>query len=184
MINYDFKKTSRKCSQTGEEFKRGEEFISALIETDDGTTERLDFSIDAWEAPPDGCIGWWKSKLPLLEKGKVYWAPREVLLSFFEHLHQQQETEQKKQSYQGDQHAMETLYVMSLLLVRKHILKLVETVDEEGVEYLRLRRSADNSKYKIKTLALSAEKAAKIQEELSEKLFTSFSAMDNDPMDA
>lgn len=174
MINYEFKKTSRKCSATGEEFERGEEFISALIETDDGDTERLDFSIEAWQEPPKNCIGWWKSKLPLLEKGKIYWAPREILLNFFEHLHEQNEQSQEG----GTQDASETLYVMSLLLVRKHILKMVETVEEDGVEYIRLRRSADKSKYKIRTASLSPEKAAKIQEELSEKLFTSFSPSD------
>lgn len=175
MINYEFKKTSRKCSVTGEEFERGEEFISALIETDDGGTERLDFSITAWKEPPENCIGWWKSKLPLLEKGKIYWAPREILLNFFEHLNEQNEQSQDG----GNQDAAETLYVMSLLLVRKHILKMVETVEEEGVEFIRLRRSADKSKYKIRAVNLSPERATKIQEELSEKLFTSFSPADD-----
>ena len=56
---------------------------------------------------------------------------------------------------------------------------MVETVEEEGVEFIRLRRSADKSKYKIRAVNLSPERATKIQEELSEKLFTSFSPADD-----
>ena len=170
MLNYDFRKTSRKCSETGREFEPGEEFISALLEFESGETERRDFSLEAWKVPPENCIGWWKTKLPLLEKGKIHWAPRDVLLAYFEHL-------QKS----GDSEA--SLYVMALLLVQKHILRLVETVSEEDGQWLRLRRSADKSNYRIKVVALNTEQGAKIQEELGEKLFTSFRDTDEESED-
>ena len=72
---------------------------------------------------------------------------------------------------------------MALLLVQKHILRLVETVSEEDGQWLRLRRSADKSNYRIKVVALNTEQGAKIQEELGEKLFTSFRDTDEESED-
>ena len=81
MLKFDFKKSSRKCFESEREFQPGEEFYSALFECDDGSTERRDFSSDHWDGPTDETIGWWKSRVPELGKGRVYWAPKKVLLS-------------------------------------------------------------------------------------------------------
>ena len=48
MLNFDFKKSTRKCSQCEREIKPGEDFYSALIELDDGATERRDFAVENW----------------------------------------------------------------------------------------------------------------------------------------
>ena len=165
MMQYDFKRNGRKCSVTGDPFQPGEEFVSALMELDDGEMQRQDFSLAAWESPPDNCIGWWKSRVPIFEEGRVFWAPRDVLISYFDHLHD---------SGQQPDH----LYVMSLLMVRKHIMKLVETVNEGGAEIMRLFRSSDKTKYRIRVVDLTAQQIEQIQNELGEKLFTSSSPVE------
>ncbi len=165
MLNYEFKRTSRTCCVSGRVFQRGEEFISALIENDRGETVRQDFAIEAWNQPPEDCIGWWKTRLPVIGKGNVYWAPKDVLLSYFHHL---QEIDEQT----------DLRYVMSLLLVRKRILKLVETVEVDGIEVMHLKNLSDDSKYEVPVIQLSSQRVTEIQEELSEKLFTDSAATD------
>ena len=84
MLNFEIKRSNRQCSKTDRTLQPGEEFYSALIDKD-GELERLDYCVESWESPPQDCIGWWKSKVPETGKGKVYWAPRNVMLSYFEH---------------------------------------------------------------------------------------------------
>jgi hypothetical protein len=67
---------------------------------------------------------------------------------------------------------------MSLLLVRKKILKLVEMVEVDGVEAMRLKNLSDDSKYEVPVIELSNQRSTEIQEELSEKLFTDSAATD------
>ena len=88
----------------------GETFYSALIDND-GVTERLDYCVESWDSPPENCIGWWMSKVPELGKGKIYWAPRQVMLSYFEHV-------------SGQPNEADTAYVTALLLIQKKYLSL------------------------------------------------------------
>ena len=41
------------CTTTGRVFEEGEEFYTVLFEADD-TFRRADFSLEAWEGPPEG----------------------------------------------------------------------------------------------------------------------------------
>ena len=157
MIQYEFKRTTRKCFETGREFDRGEEFFSALIDTDQGP-ERRDFGQDVWKGPSDDCIGWWKSSVPLLEKGRVYWAPSDVLLAYFESL--------------TERAIKDAAYAMGLLLVRKRLLQLVETDDDaEGGPLMILRNRKTKEKIEVPVVELTAERMSQIQDELAENLF-------------
>ncbi len=157
MSNFDFRRSSRKCSKSDRVIQPGEEFYSALIDTA-GETERLDFCCEAWESPPENCIGWWKSKVPELGKGKVYWAPRDVLLSYFEHLQEQPD--------QAD-----TTYVMALLLIQKKILTL-EDPDEEHANLLQLKNRQEKSSSTVEIVDVTPERIGEIQAELEERLFS------------
>ena len=80
MFEFDFKKSGRKCIVSGRSFEVGEEYISLLIEND-GELVRQDVASDQWNGPSEECVGWWKSKVPDLAQGRVYLAPRDVLMS-------------------------------------------------------------------------------------------------------
>lgn len=158
MSNYDFKRTARKCSNTGRAFKQGEQYISALIENDEAL-ERVEFAIEDWEGPPEDCVAWWKSTVPDLEKGKVYWAPRNVLITFFEHLVEQPGND-------------DTQFVMALLLVRKRILRLEDSIETESGESMILQDPREKKNYEVNVVELRPEQLRKIQSELGEQLFT------------
>ena len=164
--NFDFKKSNRKCSVTGRDFETGEEYISALIESGEEML-RVDFGADQWNEPPEACIGWWKSRVPDLEKGRVYWAPRNVLLAYFEHLVDQPGT--------GD-----TQYVMGLLLVRKRILRLLDSIQDETGEWIVLNDTSQKKNYELAVPDLTADQMSAIQAELEQKLFTDHREMDVD----
>ncbi len=166
MSNFDFKKSNRKCSVTGRDFEIGEEYVSALMQTDD-ELQRVDFGMEQWNESPEECIGWWKLRVPDLDKGRVYWAPRNVLLAYFEHLVDQSE-------------ANDTQYVMGLLLVRKRILRMVDSVTGEAEQWIVLNDSQQKKNYEIVVPDLTAEQTAAIQSELEQKLFTDHQQVDVD----
>lgn len=157
MLNFDFKRSSKKCSKTARILLPGEEFYSALVERE-GNTDRLDFCLEAWEGPPEDCLGWWKSRIPDVGKGKIYWAPRHVLLSFFEHV--------ANQPSQSD-----VAYITALLLTQKKILALDDTLDEPDSQILQLKNRQDNQVYQIPVIEVPPQRLIEIQDELAERLF-------------
>jgi len=156
MLNFDFKKSSRKCCVSDREFQPGEELYSALIECDDGATERRDYSVENWPGPQENHIGWWKSRVPELGKGRVFWAPKQVLLAYFEHVHAQPES-------------ADIAFVTSLLLIQKKIL----TMEADGEDDSRMRLRDRNTKtlYDVPVVDIEPERLTAIQNELSERLF-------------
>ncbi len=159
MTEFDFKRFSRQCSATGQPIERGTDFYSVLLEQEDGTLARQDISGAAWQGPPENCVGWWRSRLPALEKGRVYWAPNEVLLTVFQHAN----------TTPGQE---DIAYVMALLLVRKRILQWKETVQREGRPWMRMHDARQNTDLEVAEVPLTPRRISEIQAELAEKLFT------------
>ena len=158
MQQFDFRRGGKKCSVTERPLEPGETYWSALIELADGQTARQDFSNDSWEGPGDDCIGFWKQQVPDLDTGKVYWAPRSVLLAYFKH------------QLAKDQN--EAAFVMSLLLLQKKFLTHKDTIDtDEGTfSILFDRRSSET--FEVPEVDIADDKIESIQNELSEHLFS------------
>lgn len=159
MLNFEFRGVGKRCSVSDRILLPGEEFYSALVEGDEDN-QRLDFAVEHWKGPPENCIGWWKSEVPSQPSGRVYWAPREVLLAFFEHILQQPN--------QAD-----TAYITALLLAQKKILATKETLEQPDPDLLYLENKRDKASYQIPVVQVSPDRMMEIQLELSEKLFTS-----------
>jgi hypothetical protein len=159
MVEFDFRRSSRQCSVTGRPIERGSEFYSLLIEQADGTFARSDISAAAWHGPPENCLGWWRCRVPELEKGRVYWAPNEVLLAVFQHA----------LTTPGQE---DIAYIMALLLVRKRILQWKETIRRDERSFLRLHDAKQNHDMEVAEVLLTPQRTAEIQIELAEKLFT------------
>lgn len=156
MLNFDFKKNSRKCCVSDREFQPGEELYSVLVECDDGTTERRDYSLENWPGPQENHLGWWTSRVPELGKGRVFWAPKEVLLAYFEHVRGQPASE-------------DLAFVTALLLIQKRILILES--DGEDETRLKLRDRVSKTRYEVAVVEIEPQRLAAIQDELAERLF-------------
>jgi hypothetical protein len=157
MLNFDFKKSSRKCSESERTLLPGEHFFSALVDSGDDT-ERKDFCEEAWQGPPEDCIGWWKAKIPEAGKGRVYWAPRHVLLAYFEHVN-------------GQANQDDIAFITGSLLTQKKILTLEDSYEEDGREYMQLKNRKNNESHQVVVIDVQPQRLAEIQEELAERLF-------------
>ncbi|MGI9516099.1 MAG: hypothetical protein ACR2NP_03555 [Pirellulaceae bacterium] len=155
MMEFQIKKTSRRCHTTDRELQSGETFYSELVQ-EHGEFQRRDYCEEAWQGAQEDGIGWWKSQIPETDGGRVYWAPRDILLSYFESLHD------------NPAHA-DTLYVMALVLLRKKYLQLVDSGD--ATELMELQDKRAGKTWKIAVVPLSNEQVATIQQELGEQLF-------------
>lgn len=166
MQQFDFRRGGKKCSVTERPLEPGEVYWSALIELADGRTTRLDFSDESWDGPGEDCIGFWKQHVPDLKNGKVYWAPRNVLLAYFKH--------------QIEQKNLNTVFVMSLLLQQKKILSLKDTIDsDEGpISILIDRRNSET--FEILDIEIKDELVLSIQNELAEHLFSNQPVTEDD----
>ena len=157
MMDFQIKRTSRHCHATERELKPGETFFSDLVQEDDELVRR-DFCEKAWQGPDASSLGWWKAMIPVVEGGRVYWAPRDVLLAYFD-------------SLSGKPQHQPTAYVMALVLVRKRILQLVDSATSTEGEVLEVRHARDNKTYTVPVVQLTPEQINQIQQELGEQLF-------------
>lgn len=164
MQPFDVKRGGRKCCLSDEPLAPGVTFYSALVETDSGL-QRNDYSASAWAnesladtvGKPDGIIGWWKQQVPQVDNGKVYWAPDEILIAYFESLYSNEETE--------------TAWVMALLLLQKRLLTRIADSDED-VQKIALKCKKNGEHYELQEPDLTDEQIADIQDRLAENLFS------------
>ena len=158
MVEFDIKRSSRKCSVQDRALLPGEFYISALLQTDE-STQRCDYCLEAWDGPPENCIGWWKAQIPEVVAGKIYWAPNEILYSYFDHL-------------RNSPVEQDAAYVMALLMVQKRLLSLEEFVDTETGQQMVLLNRHQREMFAIDVLEIEPARTAEIQQQLDEKLFT------------
>ncbi|NUQ60943.1 MAG: hypothetical protein HUU20_00535 [Pirellulales bacterium] len=159
-MDYEVKRFSRHCAETGRELAPGEEFHSVLIAAG-ADLERKDYSAEAWQGPPEGAIGWWKSQVPSSETRRMTWAPNDVLLQFFEELEQQADKQDMR-------------YVLALLLVRRRVMRLDESEkDEAGREVMVLYCPRRDMTYRAPAVIPEESRIEAIQDELAQLLFGS-----------
>jgi hypothetical protein len=156
-MEYEVQRSTKHCATTGREFAPGEEFFSALI-AEGADLRRLDFSREAWQGPPPGTIGWWKSQVPGRPNARQRRAPNEILLQVFDEL-----------AEQPDRHDMR--YVLALLLVRRRVMRLEEEQhDARGREILVLYCPRRETNYEVPVVMPEPARADEIQQELAKLL--------------
>ena len=120
--------------------------------------KRCDYSVEAWQGPPAQAVGWWKAQVPDRNATRRRWAPNDIMLQFFDDLAEQPERQDMR-------------YVLSLLLVRRRVMRLEENAkDEEGREVLVLYCPRRDTTYRVPTVAPDPQRVEQIQEELARLL--------------
>jgi len=154
MTDYEVARPTRHCAASDRELKPGEEFFSALV-VDGAELRRVDYSADAWQGPPEGSVGWWKSQIPEPGAQRPQWAPNDVMLEFFDELAEQPEQQDVR-------------YVLALLLVRRRVMRLEDTErDPSGRETLILHCPRRDETYNVPATEPTAERIDAIQEQLA-----------------
>ena len=157
-MDYEVQRCTRTCAATGRELAAGEEFYSVLV-PEAGRVERRDYAVEGWSGPPEDSLGWWKSRMPDQDARKKRLTPSEVLVELFQELEQAEGNRDLR-------------YVLALLMVRRRILKLEDTIqDERGNEVLVLYAPRDETTHQVTVVMPDEARANEIQEYLSRLLF-------------
>lgn len=156
-MDYEVQRPTKQCAATGRDLAPGETYYSVLT-AEGAELQRIDYSEDGWQGPPEDAVGWWKSRVPDTKSKRRHWAPNDVMLQFFDELAAQQDKQDMR-------------YVLALLLVRRRVMRQEDTEsDEQGREHMVLYCPRRDETYKIAVVVPDAQRADEIQEELAKLL--------------
>ena len=97
--------------------------------------------------------------MPSPNARKVNWAPNDVMMHYFEQL-------------DGQQEKADVRYVLTLLMIRRRVLRLEETeTDEQGRETLVVYCSRNENEYKVPVVDPDDQRITDVQNELAQLLF-------------
>jgi len=133
MSDWEVNKPLGQCFGSGRKIEHGEEYFGALVVAEEGL-QRQDFCADYWESEKPDVFCHWKTKLPEPGQKKQLFVDDQMLMTFFERL--ARETDQEKIDFR---------FVLTLILMRKRLLKYDESRTEDGKEIWRLRIPGDRS---------------------------------------
>ncbi|MCR4411224.1 MAG: hypothetical protein NUV77_02225 [Thermoguttaceae bacterium] len=157
-MDYDVLRCTRQCARTGRDLAPGEEFFSVVLEQGTGLA-RLDFSREAWQGPPEGAIGWWKTQVPLPDANRPQRAPNDLMLEVFERL-------------EGQSDRADYRYLLALLLLRRRVFRLEEQEhDALGREILVLFCPRRDATYRVPVVVPDQSRTELLQDELARLLF-------------
>ena len=157
-MDWPIHKLTKLCSATGRELLEGEAVYSVLVPAD-GDWKRLDYAAEAWQGPPEKCVAWWRSYVPTRDAGKPKLAPTDALLQFFDEL-------------ADSGRRADMLYVLSLLLQRRRVLRLdQQETNPQGQEVSVLFCGRNERTYEVATVRLDFKQMSAVQHELERLLW-------------
>ncbi len=158
---YKVSRCSRQCHTQQRPLRDGEWYYSVVLESGEEYL-RQDFSAESWQGPPEGTIGWWKSRMPTSDEKKMVLAPPEVLVDLLRQM-------------AGFPERAKSRYLLALMLMRRRIVRPVkvesDSSDEEQADVMRVEVVADGSLVDVPACAISRSEAEVLKNELNELLY-------------
>ncbi len=158
MAEWEIKKTLGECCGTGRKFEVGEEYFAALIETDEGF-ERRDFSLEFWQQEKPEVYCYWKTKIADSEQKKKLFVDDDMLMTFFERL--AEETDREKINFR---------FVLTLVLMRKRILKYDSSGLKDGREIWKLRVTGEKRMVEVADPHLAEDEIEQLSSQIGQIL--------------
>jgi hypothetical protein len=158
ITDYQIQAQTRRCCVSGRELQTGEKYFSVLLDRD-GKFIRQDYSLEAWQGPPEGAFSFWMGKISAPENRKRPPIDDEMLLECFQRL-----------DGQTDPGRIRFRWVVALLLMRRRRFKFEEADTEAGQEVLVLRCSRTGARYRVVNPCLTEEEMTSVQEEVFQAL--------------
>jgi hypothetical protein len=120
--DWQIKKSLGQCFGSGAVIEPGQEYYATLVETEAGL-ERRDYSEAYWKEHKPEVFCFWKSRLASPEQKKKLFVDDDMLMAFFERL--ESETDPEKIKFR---------FVLTLILMRKRLLKYDSSCTKDGAE--------------------------------------------------
>ncbi len=164
---YKVSRCSRQCHTLKRPLRDGEWYYSVVLESGDDYI-RQDFSAESWNGPPEGAIGWWKSRMPMSDEKKMVLAPAEVLVDLLRQMG----------GFPGKE---KSRYLLALMLMRRRIVRPASSAndplaspdqDAAGPQpMLRVEVVADGSLIELPTCQISRSESDALKDELNGLLY-------------
>lgn len=161
LLDLEIKNCSRTCAATARALNPGEVYFSVLV-TAGNDFARQDYSVDAWQGPPEDCIGWWRSRVPAKDDTQPRLAPTDVMLNLFE-------------ASEDRPAELAFRYLLGLLLLRRKVLRRDDSRhDDQGREVLTMHCQRRQKDYDLVVAEPDAVLAARLQEQMLNLLYGSY----------
>lgn len=161
MTQWDINAQGISCCACESLFEEGEYVVSNITEQN-GEFERRDYCLQCWDKlDKKDSFYYWKSLFSRQKKKKIF-IDDETLMDIFARL--TEEDSEERQNFR---------YVLSLVLMRKKILKFGDVCREGDREYL-LMEDRDGREYRVRDPHLRREKLADAKEQMNSILHQDF----------
>jgi len=137
MSEYDISRATGRCAGCNRPLEVGEAFYSVLLENKEAYL-RQDIGLECWQGPPPGAVCHYRTRVPKREEKRKVLVDDTVLVDFFRKLAVSEEAGRER-----------FRFVLSLILLRKRLLKYDQTSREGGREFWHLRLMADKSVHRV-----------------------------------
>jgi hypothetical protein len=154
MDKWEIARSSGVCAVSGRPLAEGEEYYVVLFE-DGETFRRADYSMEGWAGPPQGAFCYFKSKVPTKKPKRQLWVDDDLLINFF--LRLADETDESRLRFR---------FVLSLILMRKRILRYEQTVRQGDRESWRMRLTQDQTVHQVLNPQLTDEQVEGLSRQL------------------
>lgn len=158
MTDWEIKKTLGQCWGSGKKFEVGVEYYAALVEAPDGF-ERRDFSVEFWQEQKPEVYCYWKTKMIHPDRKRRLFVDDDMLMTFFERL--ADETEPNKVNFR---------FVLTLILMRKRILKYDSSELKDSKEIWILRVTGENRSVNVVNPHLTEDQVVELSSQIGEIL--------------
>lgn len=158
MAEWNIHKPLGSCSGNGQEIEPGEDYIGALVDTEEGL-ERRDFCRAFWEQEQPEVFCYWRSRLPQAEQKKQLFVDDEMLVAFFNRL-----------ADEVDPERIQFRFVLALILMRKRRLKYDGTKMQDGQEIWQLKVTGEKRVVEVLNPHLGEEQIEQLSGQIGDVL--------------
>lgn len=157
-MDYRLKPIGKLCAVTGAELRPGQRCRSALVETD-GQFHRVDVLEAAWNGPPSGAIGHWRSVVPDSQRQRPKPLDGDALLRCFEQM--------SEDAHPGHE---KFRYILALLLLQKKKIQITGSREEDDATIMELTGVRGEGPWEVRDQKLAETELDELQAALVQRL--------------
>jgi hypothetical protein len=136
---FEIVRSEGRCALCERVIEEGEAFFSSVFEAKEGF-ERRDYCLACWDGPPADAYCHFRSRIAPRDHKPRLFADDEVLETFFHRLGEEGEDEQKAAFR----------FVLTLIMMRKRLLRYEGAEHDGGCEYWQVRLMRDRSLHRVR----------------------------------
>ena len=155
MQQFDVERCSGVCAATGEPLEENQEIHAVLFDEGD-SFRRADYSLGGWSGPPEGAFCVFRTRVPVKEKKKRLLVDDDLLINFFVRL-----------ADEHDESRVHFRFILALILMRKRILKYIDSTRTEDGEIWRMKLGREDDEHRVVNPQLTEEQIENVSRELT-----------------